>query len=122
MFFAHIKYYFHTSVLKVRYSLTSFMDPCTYAQKYVSLSQRHTLSLFTYSRCLSTLQLFSSKIPAKEERSSIRIVGKTCQICGRINVMGPSHSICPPCSLFTLVSPFLILHLLVRGLEHNRNE
>ena len=73
-FLACINYYFHMSLLKVRYSLKSFMDPWMYAQKYISLSQRYTGSLFTYSIGLSTLHLFSSKTSAKEERSSIRIV------------------------------------------------
>lgn len=57
IFFARINY-FHMSLLKVRSSLKSFMDPWMCAQKYISLSQRYTVSLFTYSMSVHPSSVF----------------------------------------------------------------
>ena len=57
IFFARINY-FHMSLLKVRSSLNSFMDPWMCAQKYISLSQRYTVSLFTYSMSVHPSSVF----------------------------------------------------------------
>lgn len=67
IFFLHISIIF-MSLLKVRYSLKSFMDPWMYAQKYISLSQRYTVSLFTYSMSVHPSSVFFQNICQRRKK------------------------------------------------------
>lgn len=92
----------------MRYSLASFKDPCTYAQKDISLLQRHTLALFTFSMCLSTLFicLLPNRWVRKKNQSAIKIVVGVGGIYP--NVCWKKISCVPPipfAPLFTLQPP-----------------